>query len=155
MEFDISTLRKILPDSKFVNVGNDEVFNVLNIAHLKQFENLRPTDKVLYFCVYDDNPDKMGWYNNPFDRSLNIPKVTFDKRVTFIVDERVSDNRLDGIRYIRVGNIYDAINRIRQHVLSETNPVVIGVTGSVGKTTGTSLIENVLGKKFNCGRSKG
>jgi UDP-N-acetylmuramyl pentapeptide synthase len=152
MKFDVHTLRKILPHSKFVNVGEDEIFTVLNIARLKQFESAGINDKILHFCVYDDNPDAMGWYNNPFDRTRKISTVREDKRVTFVVDSRVSDESLHGIRYIRVEDIFDAIVRIRGYVLSHVNPLVIGVTGSVGKTTCASLVESVLSKRFISGR---
>ena len=49
-------------------------------------------------------------------------------------------------------NIYQAIDRLRQHVVLQVNPRVIGITGSVGKTTCTALIQSVVDKKFNCGR---
>jgi hypothetical protein len=152
MKFDVRTLRKILPHSKFVNVSDDETFTVLNVAHLKQFESVGIDDKILYFCVYEDNPNAMGWYNNPFDRTRNISTAREDKRVTLVVDSRVNEDSLNNIRHIRVENIFDAIDRIREYVLSQVSPLVIGVTGSVGKTTCTSLIESVLSKRFNCGR---
>ena len=152
MKFDVRTLRRVLPHTKFVNVGDDETFTVLNVAHLKQFESVGADNKILYFCVYEDKPDVLGWYNNPFDRTRNISTAREDKRVTFVVDSRVNEDSLHNIRYIRVENIFDAIDRIRRYVLSQMNPLVIGVTGSVGKTTCASLIESVLSKKFNCGR---
>src|SRR3989344_4265873 len=152
MNIDLKTLIQILPDAKCVNLSGNESFDILNIAHLKQFESLSKKDGILYFCVYDDNPEQAGWYNNPFKRSLNIQKLSGDERITFVVDKRVSDNQLTTSRYIRVDNVYDAIDRIRQHVLSKINPQVVGVTGSVGKTTTTSLIQNVIERKFGCGR---
>lgn len=152
MKFDLETLVKILPDVKCMNLKGNENFDILNIAHLKQFESLASNGRTLYFCVYEDNPKQMGWYNNSFDRSLNIQRMSVDERVVFVVDKRVSDGQLATARYIRVNNIYHAIDRIRQYVLSTINPRVIGVTGSVGKTTGVAIIQSVLEKKFDCGR---
>lgn len=152
MIFNLKTLKSILPEAQFVGLSGNESFDILNIAHLKQFESLSPKDGTLYFCVYEDDPEQAGWYNKPFDRSLNIPKMVIDERIVFVVDKRVSDDQLVTTRYIRVDNIYHAINRICQYVVSQVNPQVIGVTGSVGKTTTTSLIQSVLDKKFSCGR---
>ena len=82
MKFDVRTLRRVLPHTKFVNVGDDETFTVLNVAHLKQFESVGADNKILYFCVYEDKPDVLGWYNNPFDRTRNISTDRYPKSRT-------------------------------------------------------------------------
>lgn len=151
MIFSAQLLRQILPEAKFVGIRGDEQFDLLNIAHLKQFESLS-SKRALYFVVYKDNPDLLGWYDRAFDRSANIQRVKSDDQITFVVDSRVGGEQLIGIRYIRVRNIFDAINRIREYIINQINPKVVGVTGSVGKTTGTALIHSVLKKKFPCGR---
>ena len=152
MEISLEALVKILPDVKCFRLAGNESFNILNIAHLKQFEDMPAKGMILYFCVYEDEPERAGWYNKPFDRSLNIRKMGTDERVVFIVDDRVPYEQLAEARHVRVANIYHAIDLIRQHILATINPQVIGVTGSVGKTTGAAIIQSVLEKKFNCGR---
>ncbi len=151
MTFSLETLKNIFPDAQFVGLNDVEEFNLLNIAHLKQFESLSPKH-VLYFVVYEDNPDQLGWYDRAFDRSLNLPKLINNKQVVAVVNNRVPNNQVVGLRYIRVKNIYQAIDTLRQYVLAQIHPLVIGVTGSVGKTTAIALIQNVVGKQFNCGR---
>ncbi len=152
MKLSPQTFLQIIQDAKCVGLRNVEDFDILNIAHLKRFESFSPQSKILYFAVYEDDPEKFGWYNKPFDRTLNIQKLGVYENFVFVVDDRISDEQLIGIRYIRVDNIYHAIERICRHVVLQVNPQVIGVTGSVGKTTGTALIQGVLDKKFSCGR---
>jgi hypothetical protein len=152
MDLSVRTLRDIIPSVRLFNVDEEDVFTVLNIAHLKQFERVGPYDKILYFCVYEDDPDLMGWYNKPFDRTQNILSKSGDVRTTFVVDSRISDERLTGVRYVRVDNVFEAIDQIRRRILMLVQPIVIGVTGSVGKTTTVALVESVLQKKFGCGR---
>ena len=131
MKFDLETLARILPGMKCINLRGNENFDILNIAHLKQFESMFPNDRTLYFCVYEDNPKQMGWYNKPFDRSLNIQKINTRERIVFVVDNRVSDDWLARVRYIRVDNIYHAINRIRRYILSVINPQTSNTTNSL------------------------
>lgn len=152
MLLNLKTLLNILPDAKCFRLSGNESFDILNIAHLRQFASLPTGNRILYFCVYEDDVERAGWYNRPFDRSLNIQKLSSEENLIFVVDNRVSDEQLTGVRHIRMDNIYRAIDRIRQHVLSLARPKVIGITGSVGKTTAAAIIQDVLEKKYICGR---
>lgn len=153
MKLNLRILKQILSDVKFFGLRGNEDIDVFNIAHLKEFESLPRQGNTLYFVVYNDNPEVAGWYNKPFDRSVKIENfLGASEKVVYLVDNRVADKRLQGARYIRVGDIYKAIDEIRNHIVLRINPKIIGVTGSVGKTTGVSLIECVLKKKFDCGR---
>lgn len=153
MKLNLKTLKQVLPDAEFFGLSGNEDIDIFNIAHLKEFESLPKKGNILYFIVYDDHPEVAGWYNKPFDRSLKIESLlSANDRMVYLVDNRVSNERLQGARYVRVGDVYKAIDEIRHHVVSRVNPKVVGVTGSVGKTTGVSLIECVLKKKFGCGR---
>ena len=152
MKLNLEVLRQILPDAEYFGLGGDEVFERFNIAHLKQFEHQEFRGYTLYFCVYEDNPDQEGWYKTPFDRSANIPRVNADREIVFMIDRRVFQEQLVGCKYIRVVNIFRAIDALRQFVLEQVNPRVVGVTGSVGKTTCAALIQDVVSKKFGCGR---
>ena len=152
MKISLEILARILPDVKFFNLSRDEYFEICNIAHLNSFDTFPPSTKTLYFLVYEDRPEILGWYNKPFDRSQNLETLKKMNNLVFVADYRVSDEQLLNCRYVRVGDIYQAIKIIREYVISSVNPKVVGVTGSVGKTTATSLIESVLSRKFHCGR---
>lgn len=152
MKISLKVIKRILPDAELHNLLGDEEFQICNIANLKDFDKFPSNAKTLYFLVYENNPEDLGWYKKPFDRSQNLSAPKNSAHLTFIADSRVSDEQLKNCRYIRVKNIYVAIDAFREHVVSSINPIVVGITGSVGKTTCTALIESVLSQKFSCGR---
>ena len=152
MILDLRTLLEILPDAQPSGLSGHEQFDLINIAHLKQFESLPHVERTLYFCVYEDFPDDAGWYKYSFDRSLNIDKLKSDARVVFVIDDRVPFGRIMGTPHIRVNSIFRAVDLIRQYVLDRIRPRVVGVTGSVGKTTTAALLQHVLATRFGCGR---
>ena len=117
MKLNLQTLLRIIPDAKCSGLRGDEDIDILNIAHLKQFESFSPQSVILYFAVYEDYPEEMGWYNKPFDRALNIQRLSVNENLVFVVDSRVSDEQLVGVRYIRVNNIYHAVERICSYIL--------------------------------------
>jgi len=69
-----------------------------------------------------------------------------------VVDNRVSDSNMSDLRYIRVPNVFLAIDQLREYILSTTHPLVVRVTGSVGKTTTVAMIQSILSRQFECGR---
>ena len=90
--------------------------------------------------MYENNPwEDLGWYKKPFDRSQNLSAPKNSAHLTFIADHRVSDEQLKNCRYIRVKNIYVAIDAFREHVVSSINPIVVGITGSVAKPLANSF----------------
>lgn len=152
MQISLATIRAIL-GGEVHNVGTGTIFNRINIAHIKEFESSNVEDgDELYFVVYTDNPKEEGWYINAFDRTRNIPKLRRRSDIVFVVDDRVSDSDMHGLKYLRVPNVFLAIDRLREYVLSIVNPLVVGVTGSVGKTTTAAMIQAILSKRFECGR---
>lgn len=152
MKINLKVLGKILPDAEFHNLLDNEEFEICNVANLKEFDRFPSNAGTLYFLVYEDNPEDLGWYKKPFDRSQNLGNLKALNNLVFIADSRVSDEQLKGCKYIRVKNIYQAVDTIREYVVSSINPAVVGITGSVGKTTCASLVETVLSQKFSCGR---
>lgn len=152
MQISIETIRAIL-DAGVHNVSDGTSFRRLNVAYIREFERKKVEDgNELYFIVYEDNPKKEGWYINAFDRTKNIPKLGQRSDIVFVVDSRVSDSDMHGLKYIRVRDVFIAIDRLREHVLSTINPIVVGVTGSIGKTTTAAMIQSILSRRFECGR---
>lgn len=152
MKISLKVLGKILQDAEFHNLLDDEEFEICDIAHLKDFDKFPSNSKTLYFLVYEDNPEDLGWYKKPFDRSQNLATLKSFTNMVFVADSRVSDEQLKNCRYIRVKNIYAAIDAVREYIVSSVRPVIVGITGSVGKTTCAALTENILSQKFSCGR---
>ena len=152
VQISVDTIRAIW-GAEIHNVSEGTSFTRLNIAYIKEFETGGVGDgKELYFIVYKDNPREEGWYINAFDRTRNIPKLRQRSNIVFVVDGRVSDSDMHGLKYIRVRDVFLAIDQLREHVLSTINPLVVGVTGSVGKTTTAAMIQSILSRRFECGR---
>ncbi len=151
MKINLTLLRQLLVEAQFFGFEGDEEFDQLNIAHLKQFET-QNAKSILYFAVYEDHPEKEGWYNNAFDRTKNIDSLKKDNRYSFVLDERVSIDKCSGLRCIYVQDIFAAIAAIHAYVLSQCKPLVIGITGSVGKTTTSALMEDVISTTYTCKR---
>jgi UDP-N-acetylmuramyl pentapeptide synthase len=152
MKLSIETLRLILDVVEVVDVPDGIEFDRLNIARIREFDTWPNEGNELYFVVYEDDPDREGWYLHSFDRSLNISTIKSRENITFVVDDRVPETARNGLRYIRVTNVFRAIEQIREHTLSLFKPIVVGVTGSVGKTTTVALIQSVLSSRLECGR---
>jgi len=152
VQISIETIRAIL-DAEVYNVSDGTSFNRLNVAYIREFErkNSEKGDE-LYFVIYEDNPKEEGWYINSFDRTKNIPKLRQRRDIVFVVDSRVPDSDMHGLKYLRVRDVFLAINQLREYVLSILNPLVVGVTGSVGKTTTAAMIQSILSRRFECGR---
>ena len=152
MKISIHTLQQVLPDAVFHGFNGDEVFSLFNIAHLKQFDYSIEAE-TLYFVVYEDNPEKEGWYNESFDRTKNLASLVKKAHISFVIDNRadVSVFSVD-TKYIYVKDIFSAIIAITKYVIAIVNPIVIGITGSVGKTTTAALVEDVIAKGKICKR---
>lgn len=108
MQISIETIRAIL-DAGVHNVSDGTSFRRLNVAYIREFERKKVEDgNELYFIVYEDNPKKEGWYINAFDRTKNIPKLGQRSDIVFVVDSRVSDSDMHGLKYIRVRDVFIA-----------------------------------------------
>lgn len=152
VQISIETIRAIWK-AEVHNVRDGISFNKLNIAHIREFETGSiEEESELYFIVYKDNPREEGWYINAFDRTQNIPKLRQRSNIVFVVDGRVSDADMRGLKHIRVSDVFLAIDQLREHILSTIKPLVVGVTGSVGKTTTAAMIRSILSRRFECGR---
>lgn len=152
MRITTSILMKVWPEAVFHGFTENEGFDLVNIAYLKQFDTMKPK-KTLYFVVYEDHPEVEGWYSQPFDRAANLENKRADAGLYFVIDEHTSEPLMAGLKYCRVQNISLAIAALRKYVLEQMpkNFKVIGVTGSVGKTTTAALIQQVLGTS-SCNR---
>lgn len=61
----------------------------------------------------------------------------------------------DGAPYIQVGDSFQALKEIAAFYREELHPTVVGVTGSVGKTSTKELIASVLAEKYRVLKTEG
>jgi hypothetical protein len=148
-------LRKVWPSATFHGLIEPMAFGRVDAAHVPDFDRRPPDGPVLYCCVYEDQPDAEGWYSAPFDRTraAGTPR----KDYVFLVDGRVDavlpPEALAAVPHIRVPDVHAAVDALRAFVVAMVRPTVVGVTGSVGKTTTVALIQEMLGRLDPCARA--
>lgn len=97
-------------------------------------------DKVennLYFATYSDGSN--GW-DNGFDRRVKVKQVQQDQKWGVVVEPGAT---LNG-EHLMVSNLENLTQKLYEELRLKTNPYVIGVTGSVGKTTTVAFLEKIL-----------
>jgi hypothetical protein len=148
-------LRRVWPSAAFHGMAEPMTFGRVDAAHVPAFDGQPPDGPVLYCCVYEDRPDADGWYSVPFDRTGAV--LTPREDHVFLVDDRVDGAlpaaALAGVPHIRVPDVHAAVETLREWVVATVRPTVVGVTGSVGKTTTVALIQDVLGRVEPCARA--
>jgi hypothetical protein len=148
-------LRTVWPSATFHGLDGPMTFGRVDAAHVPAFDRRPPDGPVLYCCVYEDRPDDEGWYSAPFDRSgaVRTPREGY----VFLVDDRVTaalaSETLSAVPHIRVRDVRAAIDALRAWVVETVRPTVVGVTGSVGKTTTVALIQDMLNRLEPCARA--
>jgi hypothetical protein len=148
-------LRRVWPSASFHGLAEPVLFGRVDAAHVPAFDGQPPDGPVLYCCVYEDRPDAEGWYSVPFDRTGAV--LTPREDHVFLVDGRVDGalpaDALAGVPHIRVPDVHAAVDALRAWVVATVRPTVVGVTGSVGKTTTVALIQDILGRVEPCARA--
>lgn len=88
-----------------------------------------------------------------------IPKVWEDGALCVICEEDLATSSFvpDGIKgnYIVVESSFNAIKKIAEYYRSLLDITVVGITGSVGKTSTKEMIASVLSQKFNVQKTQG
>jgi len=148
-------LRRIWPSATFHGLDGPVAFGRVDAAHVPAFDRQRPDGPVLYCCVYEDRPDAEGWYSVPFDRTpaVRTPREGYVFLVDGRVDATLPAKDLADVPHIRVPDVHAALEALRQHVVATVRPRVVGVTGSVGKTTTVALIQDMLDPLEPCARA--
>lgn len=93
---------------------------------------------VLFFASHSQ---REGGWDNGYDRRPIAANVQRDKGWDLVVDQI---DQLPLGHYLQVESIGLLTERLYQFVRKETSPYIIGVTGSVGKTTIVSFLEHML-----------
>lgn len=149
MRFSLNLLREILSDAKFVGFTGDEYFTFLNIAKPTGLLSRKIDESnVLFFPVYAKDVDIDGWYDNSFDRREYLKEVSEkNPHWVFVVDPLCLN--IEGKKII-VSDIFKAITEIYEYVLDIVKPIVVAVTGSVGKTTTVAMLEDAISTECSC-----
>lgn len=119
------------------HIKGDPTFDWIDIVGIPQRpENIANS---LYFATYSDGND--FWYYK-FDRREQIKGVSTDKHWHIVVEENVDVSGVGS--YLVVSSLTELASRLFEYAKNECKAKVIGVTGSVGKTTTVALLEHLL-----------
>lgn len=100
----------------------------------------RPEDikKSLYFTTH--SAGEGGW-DYGYDRRPIAANVARDKGWDLVIDQM---ENLPSVEYLKVSSLDALAKRLYEAVKSESDPYIIGVTGSVGKTTTIAFLEHLI-----------
>lgn len=100
----------------------------------------RPEDlkKSLYFTSHSTGD---GGWDYGYDRRPSSAGVARDKGWDLVIDQMET---LPNTDYLKVSSLDALAQRLYEAVRSETDPYIIGVTGSVGKTTTVAFLEHLI-----------
>ena len=91
----------------------------------------------LYCASYSDG--RGGW-DNGFDRRPLAERVAYDKGWDLLIDNTLGVS----VPHLKVESVDLFAERVYQRARMENSPFVIGVTGSVGKTTTVAFLEHLI-----------
>lgn len=100
----------------------------------------RPDDlkKSLYFTSHSTGE---GGWDYGYDRRSTAGNVARDKGWDLVIDQM---ENLPPAEYLKVTSLDALAKRLYEAVRAESNPYIIGVTGSVGKTTTIAFLEHLI-----------
>ncbi len=136
---------------KTYNINKNDLNTVFDWIDIVKTNTIKPESepkKILFCAVYEEQPEKDGWYELGFDKRIKILEVWRKSPNTIFLVDRTLNNTLElktiGVKIVEIPDIFDGCEIIFRKILEITQPLVIGVTGSVGKTTTVALLEDIF-----------
>lgn len=136
---------------KTYNINENDlntVFDWIDIVKTKTIKPESEPKQILFCAVYEEQPEKDGWYEIGFDKRIKIFEVWEKSPNTIFLVDRTLKNIFElkniGVKIIEIPDIFDGCELIFRKILEITQPLTIGVTGSVGKTTTVALLEDIF-----------
>jgi hypothetical protein len=119
-------------------------FDYVDVIDFSSKPDIMVPSRVLWCVTKSTTQEDLSWYGVPFDRSTKVVEVRSEHRDWIILTDsgQVADAMAN--RCILVPHVAKFLERLHHHVITAVAPVVVGVTGSVGKTTCTALFEDVF-----------
>jgi hypothetical protein len=124
----------------------EQKFDYVDVIGFSSKPDIVAHSKVLWCVTKSTTQQDLSWYGVPFDRSAKVAEVSSEHRdwVVLTDSRQVADTVAN--RCVLVPNVAKFLERLHHHhhVIAVVAPVVLGVTGSVGKTTCVALFEDVF-----------
>ncbi len=124
--------------------GNAIIKNNLDDIEYISTDSRDIKENTLFVCLTGEKFDGHNFIEDSYNKGCK----------TFIIEKDVSFIK-DDITLIKVSNTLYALGDIAKYYRNKFNINVIGVTGSVGKTSTKDIIHSVLSKKYNTLKNEG
>lgn len=148
MEITLKKLKKIITILSINNIEENQLFNYFRIVKIDPNEKLEDK-KVLFFPIQitEKEAEDEGWYKNTLDNRKKINEYIKNNPERFYVvdNETAQIIKNKNAKYIIVDDIKQSIDKLMNYVMLNKKEFILA-TGSVGKTTTISLIEQVINK---------
>ncbi len=116
-------------------------------------DSRRVTGGELFFALAGEATDGHRFVGDALSRGAAAAVV---ERPEEVADAGAGQTVLsDGACLVRVGDAFAALHALVRHLRRELPDVLIGITGSVGKTTTKELVGAVLAERFRTARTPG
>lgn len=137
MEFSQEEITSIAGEEvEEVTIKNNPTYEWVDVVGIPQ----RPADVRSNLYLTTHSTGEGGW-DYGFDRRPTAAKVAFDKGWVLGVERGTETG---GAEYLMVRNLDILTEKLYEKARYETDPYVIGVTGSVGKTTTVAFLEHLI-----------
>lgn len=119
-------------------------FDYVDVIGFSSKPDIAAHSKVLWCVTKSTTQEDLSWYGGPFDRSARVTDVSSEHREWVVLTDssQVADTVAN--RCILVSHLARFLERLHHRVITVVAPVVVGVTGSVGKTTCVALFEDIF-----------
>lgn len=121
---------------KGTNIAENPKYDWIDIVGIPQ----RPKKIPLNLYLATHSLGEGGW-DSGFDRRPNARKVASDTGWHLGIEDL---RDVEGSEYLLINNLDLFVRRIYEEAEEKANPYVVGVTGSVGKTTTVAFLEHLL-----------
>ena len=143
----MSTMQKMTPEL-IAKACNGKLFCAVEDRQLEITGAVIDSRKVeyhnLFFAVRGEKTDGHNYINQ-----------VYEKGALLVVCEEAPEEKDTNKNYILVENSLTALKQIAEYYRTCIQATVIGITGSVGKTTTKEFIAAVLSQKFNVLKTEG
>ncbi|NMB91808.1 hypothetical protein GYA37_03090 [candidate division WWE3 bacterium] len=118
------------------NVKDNPKYEWVDIVKISE----RPDDLKSNLYLATHSQGEGGW-DSGFDRRPTAAKVAYDKGWHLGIEKGTETGESE---YLMVRNLDTLAEKLYEHARNESNPYIVGVTGSVGKTTTVAFLEHLI-----------
>lgn len=143
-------LKNIIEVIKSHNVNDEDTFDFFRTMNIKNYDETLAKNQLFFFNYGAEKDVIDGWIDEIFDYRKYVTNITETrKNATFVIEPHMEKELSStNLKYIVVDNIPASIDKLYSYFLNKSKAKVIGVTGTVGKTTFVGLLENILKTKY-------